>query len=399
MIPKYLFLVFLMLVLLAGCSSNEPLPTLDWATESPPSVSGPEVVPTGPPTEVPVDVVVSTEVPVKPVVEVVASAETVLPATVENVVPTAALEAPSPTVPTSSPEVTEVPMLVELSSADAVLGALIAASEAVETGSYEINVVSDISGEGLGVPMSVKMLVDYQKPDRQQVTAQVGFSFMNIQIEMVVVGEMVYMKDPISGKWYVDNDGELATEGFHELLSIVQPSDLLGRLTLAGDSLIDGRSVLHLEGDVPLEVLGEVGEGIESLWLRYSVGSQDYLMYGSEIRMTDDEGTVTTVTFRFFDYGKELDIRAPEIDLVRPPSGFDGSDCDATLRQQLVFQRGASRAVHMNEIVAQLQATRSECPAGFWNPEAENSVTSGAVLTGWTGVADECWGFCRNSGR
>ena len=58
---------------------------------------------------------------------------------------------------------------------------------------------------------------------------------------------------------------------------------------MAGDSLIDGRVVLHLEGEVPPEVLGEAGEGIESLWVRYSVGFDDHLLYGSEIRMTDDE--------------------------------------------------------------------------------------------------------------
>ena len=184
-----------------------------------------------------------------------------------------------------------------------------------------MNVTSNVEVEGLGVPVSMRIFGDYQKPDRQRVTAEVGVSFLKIQIEMVIIGDLVYVKDPIMGNWVVE-EGDLATEGFHQFLDVIQPSDLLGRLALAGDSLIDGRVVLHLEGEVPPGVLGEAGEGIESLWVRHSVGFDDYLMYGSEIRMTDDEGTVTTVTFRFFDYGKELDIQAPEIAVEEPVSGF-----------------------------------------------------------------------------
>ena len=85
--------------------------------------------------------------------------------------------------------------------------------------------------------------------------------------------------------------------------------------------------------------------------------------------------------------------------IIEPAGGTSlsvdaGFDCDATLRQQLVFQRGASTAANMNELIAQLQATRTECPTDVWNPDAEDSVTSGTVLTGWTGATggEECWG-------
>ena len=360
MIPKYLFLVFLLIVLLVGCSSHEPLPTLDFSTEVPVDPS-----------------VVSTTVPE------VSSAET----------PVSSEITMAPTSGSAVGATLEVEASPELPSGDDVLYGLIAASSGVETGSYEMSVASDVQVEGLGVPVSMKIFGDYQEPDRQQVTAEVGVSFLKIQIEMVIIGDTVYVKDPLTDVWTVE-EGSSGTGGFREFLDLIQPSELVGRLVLVGNSLVDGRMVFHLEGEVPPEVLGEAGEGIESLWVRYSIGSRDHLMYGSEIRMTDDEGSSTTVAFRFFDYGKELDIQAPEIGLVRPPLNFDGSECDTTLRQQLVFQRGASRAVHVNEIVAQLHATRSECPAAFWNPEAETSITNtDATGDTWAGgVADECFG-------
>ena len=65
--------------------------------------------------------------------------------------------------------------------------------------------------------------------------------------------------------------------------------------------------------------------------------------------------------------------------IIEPAGGTSlnvdvGFDCDATLRQQLVFQRGASTAGNMNEIVAQLQATRQECPTDVWSPLAADGV-------------------------
>ena len=68
--------------------------------------------------------------------------------------------------------------------------------------------------------------------------------------------------------------------------------------------------------------------------------------------------------------------------IIEPAGGTSlsvdaGFDCDATLRQQLVFQRGASTANNFNEIISQLQATRSECPTDVWNPKVDD--TTGAL--------------------
>ena len=45
-----------------------------------------------------------------------------------------------------------------------------------------------------------------------------------------------------------------------------------------------------------------------------------------------------------------------------------GSDCDQLLRNQLVFQRGASTKGRMNEVIRQIQAQRDDCVSELWNP-------------------------------
>ena len=62
------------------------------------------------------------------------------------------------------------------------------------------------------------------------------------------------------------------------------------------------------------------------------------------------------------------------------------TDCDQLLKNQLVFQRGASTAGRMNEVIRQIQAQRDDCVSELWNPEAQD-------LGGSTGQhADSCFG-------
>ena len=51
------------------------------------------------------------------------------------------------------------------------------------------------------------------------------------------------------------------------------------------------------------------------------------------------------------------------------------TDCDQLLRNQLVFQRGASTYARMNEVIRQIQAQRDDCVSELWNPSATNWAT------------------------
>ena len=75
-----------------------------------------------------------------------------------------------------------------------------------------------------------------------------------------------------------------------------------------------------------------------------------------------------------------------------------GFDCDQTLRQQLVFQRGASTSSNINEIIAQIQATRSECPTDVWNPLSADGAGDTIALSGaavWNSAGTTATGLSR----
>ena len=72
--------------------------------------------------------------------------------------------------------------------------------------------------------------------------------------------------------------------------------------------------------------------------------------------------------------------------------GEAGADCDQVLKNQLVFQRGASTAANMNVVIAQLQAQRDECTSETWNPVVDDKgyipQTGTAALSGCFATAD-----------
>ena len=82
--------------------------------------------------------------------------------------------------------------------------------------------------------------------------------------------------------------------------------------------------------------------------------------------------------------------------VVQPAGGvaFDidvGVDCDAVLRGQLVFQRGASDAGRMNMVVREVQVKRVECAPVVWNPFVDDNGYSVVVGRGTPSMAGACF--------
>ena len=68
--------------------------------------------------------------------------------------------------------------------------------------------------------------------------------------------------------------------------------------------------------------------------------------------------------------------------------GEAGADCDQVLRNQLVFQRGASTEDNMNVVIAQIQAQRDECTSETWDPEVSDED---GTVTQPAGDPESCW--------
>ena len=56
-----------------------------------------------------------------------------------------------------------------------------------------------------------------------------------------------------------------------------------------------------------------------------------------------------------------------------------GANCDQLLKNQLVFQRGASTTGRMQEVIRQIQSTRDNCVSEMWNPTVVNSTVGTAA--------------------
>ena len=56
-----------------------------------------------------------------------------------------------------------------------------------------------------------------------------------------------------------------------------------------------------------------------------------------------------------------------------------GLNCDGILRNQLVFQRGASTKDRMNVVIAQIQSQQEECAADVWGPVVLDLDTAATV--------------------
>ena len=80
--------------------------------------------------------------------------------------------------------------------------------------------------------------------------------------------------------------------------------------------------------------------------------------------------------------------------IIEPVGGVDintdvGTNCDQILRNQLVFQRGASTAENMNIVIRQIQSQRDSCAIELWDPKA---VNDGSSLAQPAGDAESCFG-------
>ena len=70
-----------------------------------------------------------------------------------------------------------------------------------------------------------------------------------------------------------------------------------------------------------------------------------------------------------------------------------GLDCDLILREQLIFQRGASDAERMNVVIRAIQNTREGCEREVWDPFVDDKGYSIVVRRGAGSGTGACFGI------
>ena len=74
-----------------------------------------------------------------------------------------------------------------------------------------------------------------------------------------------------------------------------------------------------------------------------------------------------------------------------------GQNCDNILRNQLIFQRGASTDARMQVVIAQIQSQQQECTSDVWDPEVIDMGTATAatgIISATAGLTGSNKGQC-----
>ena len=253
--------------------------------------------------------------------------------------------APTPTsIPTpaatSTPEPAATPA-ADLPTVREILDAVVVAQAAVETGSIAIEVTATQGGV-TPVETSFTISGDFQAPDRSRFTTVVSTGGLSSEFDSIVIGDEAYQQDPLSGEWDASPDalGVAGESGYLGKLLPVFEDYASAPLTLVGVENRDGVQVYILEGSLPASdadfLPGDVGVLEDApdapLDLEVWIGVEDSLLrrleYGSQY--TDEltgHSTATHTVVTYLDYGKEVDIQAPEVSQpdfsITLPGGLD----------------------------------------------------------------------------
>ena len=238
---------------------------------------------------------------------------------------------PSPTPipsPTPSPTATpEPPPAVTLASPDGpsvieILEASFAAMEAVESMHLEMVAEIKIDSGGTETNLPLKLVGDFQAPDRVHSSLSVSLGFFSIEVETIAIGDDVYTTDPLTGAWSVSSEAAFAFPAPADFavgteLALLDP-------VLLGIGELDGGKVFRLSGAPPPDVFG-TGEVLTDA--EFWIGVDDFLIrkitaeaevgleeLGGALGDVGISGPATvSLTISISDFGKPVVIEAPEL--------------------------------------------------------------------------------------
>ena len=171
-----------------------------------------------------------------------------------------------------------------------------------------------------------------ERPDRFQATINARLAFATISLDVVGVGETVWIEDPLSAEGGYQ---QVSVEtGLADLLNpdrlLLQAVGLIEQPTIAGEDTLDGVTATVVEGDFrPLRALelagtpvptptaeeqAEVGLVLDEplfaqLWIE--VGSDRVIQLAFQGRLTSLEDPGIIRVLRLFDFDQPLDIQPP----------------------------------------------------------------------------------------
>jgi hypothetical protein len=188
-----------------------------------------------------------------------------------------------------------------------------------------------------GCVVNVRLEADVIVPDKIRATTEVSIGGATVvELEMIGIGETVYVMNPMTDEWEVSDDDPGATT-MPTLEVVPQIVQTLTELTILDDEEVDGVLCFHVRGSVDSSILSDLGledlsmedQGFEDpgidvdaleteteLW----IGKEDFLVRrvaveGREPGDASESGTSATVTMEFSRFDEPMVIEEP--DMVR----------------------------------------------------------------------------------
>ena len=312
-----------------ACEADEPTaapPTATAAMPSPTSVQEPAATPEPPPTAT------------------VAPTSTPMPA------------------PTATPEPTATPA-PELPAARAILDASAVAMAAVETGSVVLDGTATLGGD---TAMETRLVIsgDFQTPDRSRFTTTISGAGYSLEYDSIVIGEDGYQENLFTGEWEANQDARsiLGEGGHFGDLDLDLNDEDVRLITVMGVEDLDGVQVYFLKGTIPVDaaadLTGDLGINEVSqdspIDVEIWIGVDDSLVRRMSIGFQDKDElsgqTITALTvMTYSDYGKDVDIQAPEVAQpvfsITLPGGLDDHGNDQSSATQIAIDETAEGTV------------------------------------------------------
>ncbi len=168
--------------------------------------------------------------------------------------------------------------------------------------------------EGIREDIESVTLGKYQAPSQFETTGSTTFATdnetMTISVDAITIGVTVYTKTPPTEEWKVETRDSVPETPLDKMA--IDPS-LLSNLVIEAEEQLGGVNVLHLVALVPPGVDIGVADPALDRRVEYWIGRDDHLVRRYVLAgTTRGEGGFTN-TITLSDFGKLVEISAPEV--------------------------------------------------------------------------------------
>ncbi len=258
---------------------------------------------------------------------------TAAPTSTPTPVPPTPTPVPSPTpeptpVPTPTPVAAPQPAATPAGTTTAglygpeeLLEIAVTSTSALEAFSFDMDVVLTVEAEGAEIELPIKIAGDLKTPNMIQAKMSMNLGFLAFETEIVDTGEKMYIKDPTTGAWSVDESSGSLVANPAEFIDL--DTEELGSVALVRNETVDGvdHHVIQATADI------EGSEVTYTFWIR--VPDNLIARIEAEGQITPPEGQITQglgdigsmkLAMTLSDYGKDIEIVPPVQPSLQAPS-------------------------------------------------------------------------------